>query len=63
MRPRYLTLKEASEIARTPASTLRKWIWQGRLQAFKPGRNVLIKENDLIELIEEAATAGKVSDA
>jgi len=56
-RPRYLTLKEAGELARTPPETVRKWIWQGRLKAFKPGRNVLVREADIIELIESNVVA------
>jgi excisionase family DNA binding protein len=55
--PRYLTLKEAADLARTPAATIRKWIWQGKLQGFKPGRLVLVREADLIALIEGSETS------
>ena len=51
-RPRYLTLPEAAEIARTSVETVRYWVWMRKLRAHKPGRRVLIKESDLLAFIE-----------
>lgn len=47
-----LTLAEASALVRTPASTIRFWIWQGKLAAYKPGRVVLVKESELLAHVE-----------
>jgi excisionase family DNA binding protein len=49
---RYLTLVQAAERVATSAETVRYWIYMGRLKAFKPGRQVLIRESDLEALIE-----------
>lgn len=48
---RLLTLKEASELVRTPTESIRYWIYDGRLKAFKPGRAVLVCEADLLALV------------
>jgi excisionase family DNA binding protein len=55
-RPRYLTLREAAEIVRTAPETIRYWIWQGRLKGYKPGRSVLVREDELHALIESSET-------
>jgi excisionase family DNA binding protein len=47
-----LTLAEASALVRTPVSTLRFWIWQGKLTSYKPGRVVLVKESELLAHVE-----------
>jgi excisionase family DNA binding protein len=52
---RYLTLAQASERVSTPSETIRYWIHLGRLKGFKPGRQVLVRESDLDELIEASA--------
>lgn len=52
----FLTLKEASLLTRTPSETIRFWIWQGRLLAFKPGRSVLVKEVELLALVASRET-------
>lgn len=56
-RPRFLTLEEAGELARTPVKSIRLWISSGRLRGFKPGRRVLVREADLLALIEGTATS------
>jgi excisionase family DNA binding protein len=48
---RYLTLQEAGALTRTPSETIRYWIWQGRLTAYRPGRSVLVREDELQALI------------
>lgn len=40
--PKYLTLKEASQVYNIPVSTLRKRIDEKKIAASKPGRDVLI---------------------
>jgi excisionase family DNA binding protein len=55
-RPTFLTLVEAAAVARTAPATIRYWIWQGRLTAYKPGRSVLVKEAELLQLIEHSET-------
>ena len=53
-----LTLEEAGELIRTPAKTIRYWTQQGRLRAYKPGRLLLVKEAELLALVDESATNG-----
>ena len=62
MSARYLTLTQAAERVATPAETVRYWVHVGRLKAFKPGRQVLIRESDLDALIE-ASAYGAVREA
>jgi excisionase family DNA binding protein len=54
-----LTLEEASELVRAPVSTIRFWIWQGKLTAYKPGRTVLVKQAELVALVEAGETVKK----
>ncbi|HWA76283.1 MAG TPA: helix-turn-helix domain-containing protein [Polyangiaceae bacterium] len=53
---RWLTLVEASELIRTPAETIRYWVWQGRLQAFKPGRSLLVDREELEAFVADRET-------
>lgn len=53
---RYLTLAEAAEVCHTAPETVRHWIWQGKLKAYKPGRRVLVRESDLQAYIESRET-------
>lgn len=55
VRPAYLTLQQAAEQISTPAETVRYWVHVGKLQAFKPGRQVLIRESDLEALMAASA--------
>jgi len=54
--PRLLSLAEASALVRTPSETIRYWIWQGRLTSYKPGRAVLVREAELLALVESRET-------
>lgn len=54
MSARYLTLKQAAEVCCTSPETVRFWIHVGKLAAFKPGRQVLVREADLTALIESS---------
>jgi excisionase family DNA binding protein len=55
-----LTLEQASEaLAGTPTETIRRWIWEGRLKAYKPGKHPLVREADLLALVEANETTAK----
>lgn len=43
----YLLLEEIAEETRTPLSTVRHWIAQGKLPSVRPGRRRLVKRTDL----------------
>jgi excisionase family DNA binding protein len=43
----YLLLVEIAEETRTPLSTVRQWIAQGKLPSVRPGRRRLVKRADL----------------
>jgi len=55
MSARYLTLAQAAERISTPAETVRYWVHLGKLPAFKPGRQVLVRETDLDAFVEASA--------
>lgn len=61
MGARYLKLTEASELCSTAPETLRFWIWQGKLRAYKPGRHVLVREDELRAHVESCATGARSS--
>jgi excisionase family DNA binding protein len=46
-RPGFYTVQEAAEIVRAPVSSVRSWIYDGRLPAKKVGKRVLIAVGDL----------------
>jgi len=52
---RYLTLAQVAERIATPAETVRYWVHLGKLPAFKPGRQVLVREDDLEAFIAGSA--------
>jgi excisionase family DNA binding protein len=56
---KLLTLAEASALIRTPSETIRSWIWQGRLEAYRPGRNLLVREAELLEFVTNNETRKK----
>jgi excisionase family DNA binding protein len=51
---RLLTLAEAGDLMRASPETIRFWIWQGKLEAFRPGRRVLVREADLLALVDDS---------
>jgi excisionase family DNA binding protein len=55
MSARYLTLAQAAERVATPAESIRYWVHTGRLPAFKPGRQVLVREADLDAFVEASS--------
>lgn len=50
--PRLLTLTQVAEYLQTPRETIRHWVFDGRLKAYKPGRKVLVKASDVLRLVE-----------
>jgi excisionase family DNA binding protein len=54
----FLTLEDVSKQIHVPVSTLRWWIQQGRLPAYRPGRKVLIREDELLAFIASNAKRG-----
>ncbi|HEY2406835.1 MAG TPA: helix-turn-helix domain-containing protein [Polyangiaceae bacterium] len=60
---RYLQLPEAAQIARAPLKSIRRWIADGRLAHFRPGRRVLVREDDLLAYIEGKPQPSRERDA
>jgi excisionase family DNA binding protein len=54
-----LTLAEAGALVRTPPETIRRWIWEGKLTAYKPGKHQLVKEAELLALVEKSESTKK----
>lgn len=47
----YLSVTEAAEYARSGVSTMRAWIRENRVRAFRIGRRLFIKKSDLERLM------------
>jgi excisionase family DNA binding protein len=45
--PRFFTLDEVAELLRAPRSSVRCWVYTGRLAASKIGRRRLVTEDEL----------------
>jgi excisionase family DNA binding protein len=54
--PRYITLAEASSVCSTPAETLRKWVQVGKLRGYRPGKALLLREDELRAFVESRDT-------
>lgn len=54
MEERHLSLGEVAELLDKSERTVRRWIKSGKLKAFKPGRDYLIPESAIRELIERS---------
>ncbi|MDP8951766.1 MAG: helix-turn-helix domain-containing protein [Actinomycetota bacterium] len=52
MEERHLSLGEVAEVLSKNERTIRRWIKSGKLRAYKPGRDYLIPESAIGELIE-----------
>lgn len=55
----YLTFAEAGALIHHEAETIRHWVWEGRLKGYKPGRVVLVKEAELLALVDASETTKK----
>jgi excisionase family DNA binding protein len=53
----FLTLIEAAARVGLTKDTLREWVRRGRIASYKPGKRVLVRESDLIELVESSRKA------
>jgi excisionase family DNA binding protein len=53
-RPAFLSLKAAAARTSLSAVTLRKWLAEGRLKAYRPNRRVLIDVDELDALIRDS---------
>jgi excisionase family DNA binding protein len=51
-RSRLLTIQEAAQILKIHRSTVSRYVLSGELKAYRIGRRVLIKEEDLWTFIE-----------
>ena len=47
----FLTIKEAAQLAKLHTNSIRNAIAQGRLEAYRIGRNIRINEQDLLNLL------------
>jgi excisionase family DNA binding protein len=54
-----LTLEEVAAVCHVSPETVRHWIWEGRLTAYKPGRAPLVKESELLAFVEANETTKK----
>jgi excisionase family DNA binding protein len=54
----YLTVAEVAELLRLNQQTVRNWIDQGSLPAYRVGRRVRIKQSDLDRLLSEGYSSG-----
>jgi excisionase family DNA binding protein len=55
-----LTLTQAGELlGGTSPETIRRWIWEGKLKAYKPGMHQLVRETELLALVEKNETTAK----
>ncbi len=59
----YLLLAEIAEETRTPISTVRHWIAQGKLPSVRPGRRRLVKRADLDAFMAPPASATTAAPA
>lgn len=51
MIPKLLTIEEVAEVTRTPLSSVRSWVYSGRLTTIKPGRHRLVMEEALRQFL------------
>jgi putative resolvase len=51
---RNLSLSEVAQLLGKSERTIRRWVKSGKLKAYKPGRDYLIPESAIRELIERS---------
>jgi excisionase family DNA binding protein len=54
--PRYITLEEAGTLCSSPPETIRKWTRSGKLKGYRPGKLLLVREDELRAFIESRET-------
>jgi excisionase family DNA binding protein len=57
----FLTVAEVAEMLKLNQQTVRNWIDQGSLPAFKVGRRVRIRRSDFERVLERSYSAGSAS--
>lgn len=55
--PGFLTIKQVSEYTQIPVPTIRKNIYSGKLKAYKPGRALRFKKEDIDKWIRSNPAA------
>lgn len=56
MSTEWLTVEKISEELGLPEQTIRAWIRSKRLKAYRPGKQYLVKREDLTRFLEESKT-------
>ena len=56
MNVEWLTVEKISEEMGLPEETIRNWIRSRRLTAYRPGKQYLVKREDLNRFLEESKT-------
>jgi len=55
-----LTLEQAGALlGGTSPETIRRWIWEGKLTAYKPGMHQLVRESELLAFVEANESRAK----
>ena len=57
-----LTVKEASEMLRVSATTIRRYIKNGKLEGLQYGRDMKVYKESITKLIEESKIGGNEND-
>jgi len=52
----FLTITEAARLTRHSDDSVRRWVKQGRLAAYRIGTKLLLRRGDVLALIREVAT-------
>ena len=55
-KPEYVTVEQIAEELGEPLTTVRYWIQQKRLTAYKFGKRLKVRRQDLEKFIEESRT-------
>jgi excisionase family DNA binding protein len=56
MSTEWLSVEKIAEELDVPLNTVRAWIREGKLTAYKPGREYRVKREDLNKFLEETRT-------
>jgi excisionase family DNA binding protein len=57
--PKLLTVEEVAEVTRAPVSSVRSWIYCGKLRGRKVGKRMLVAETDLAVFVGEDGGTGE----
>ena len=59
MSTEWLTVEQIAKELQIPKKTVQAWIRQGRLVAYKPGKEYRVKKDDLNKFLEQNRTDNK----